>query len=72
MREEKKLVLEIMFKSGEKLTLQPIGGEAEKAIKAFKEGREKIAIGTLEGGLEEAVFSASEIRAIIPRWIPRD
>ena len=65
----KELRLEITFKDGNSVNLRPTGGEAEKAIRNFKEGKSIIAIQTLEGGVEGAVFSASEIRSIVPRWI---
>lgn len=66
---KKNLVLEIVFKDGRSVTFQPTGDEGGKAIKDFKEGKEKIELGTLEGGLEKTVFDSSEIRAIVPRWV---
>lgn len=68
----KQLLLEILFKDGSKITLHPIGGEADRVIREFTSGGKKLEIETIEGGPNKAVFSTVDIRAIIPRWISGD
>lgn len=65
----KELMLEIVFKDGREIIFHPTAGQTEKATRDFEEGKARITFHALEAGVENITLAASEIKAIIPRWV---
>lgn len=61
--------LEIVFKDGRTMTIRPSGGEVDKALRQFKEGKSKIEIFTMEGGPSATIISTLEIRMLRPYFV---